>query len=264
MRPASVWDSGSLARLHRTTHGWFLSRAMSSSMARRCTSCVAALIVSSEIGRPRAAEEQSASDAKVEPDRSRLVDDDDALAVGLFEHLLGVGVVGGPKGVGADPREEREVVQHRRVVVAAAVHVEVLVLAEAPEVEGLVVDEELRALDPHGADADRERVAVDDGVIVVVDDDELDLQVVEVPRPGPHSSGSATRRTPSAPSAAATTTPLGVAEPHTDGLGAASGDADVVADDTDPVVEVGRPQSRHRRARAVSCRARRCGAGRRS
>ena len=47
-RAASVWDSGSLARLHRTTQGWFLSRAMSSSIAWRCTSCVAALIVSSE------------------------------------------------------------------------------------------------------------------------------------------------------------------------------------------------------------------------
>ena len=123
------------------------------------------------IGRPRAAEEHAAPDAEVEPDRSRLVDDDDALAVGVLEHLLGVGVVGGAERVGADPGEQGEVVHHGGVVVTAAVDVEVLVLAEAPEVEGLAVDEELRALDPHGADADGKRVAVDDGVAV----DQLDL-----------------------------------------------------------------------------------------
>ena len=55
---------------------------------------------------------------------------------------------------------------HGDVVVTAAVDVEVLVLAEAPEVEGLVVDEELRALDPDGADADRQHVAVDHDVPV--------------------------------------------------------------------------------------------------
>ena len=90
------------------------------------------------IGRPRAAEEHAASDAQVEPDRRRLVDDDDALAVGLFEHLLGVGIVGGAERVGPDPCEEREVVHHGGVVVTAAMDVEIFVLAEAPEVEGLV------------------------------------------------------------------------------------------------------------------------------
>ena len=43
-----VTDSGSLAMLHSTTHGWFLSRATSSRIACRWASCVAALIVSSE------------------------------------------------------------------------------------------------------------------------------------------------------------------------------------------------------------------------
>ena len=66
---------------------------------------------------------------------------------------------------------------HRHVVVTPAVHVEVLVLAEAPEVEGLAVDEELRAVDAHGADADGQRVAVDQGVVV----EQVDLQLVEVP-----------------------------------------------------------------------------------
>ena len=55
------------------------------------------------IRRPRAAEEQAAPDAEVEPDRRRLVDDDDAQPVGVLEHLLRVGVVRGPERVGADP-----------------------------------------------------------------------------------------------------------------------------------------------------------------
>ena len=94
------------------------------------------------IGRPRATEEQAATHAEVEPDRSRLVDHDDALAVGLVQHLLGIGVVGGAERVGPDPREQREVVHHGGIVVTAAVDVQILVLPEAPEVEGLAVDEE--------------------------------------------------------------------------------------------------------------------------
>ena len=59
-----------------------------------------------------------------------------------------------------------EVVDHGDVVVALAPDGEVLVHAEAPEVEGLVVDQEPGAVDPHGADADREAVAVDEVVAV--------------------------------------------------------------------------------------------------
>ena len=133
------------------------------------------------VGRPRPTQEHPATHAEIEADRRRLVDDDDALPVGLLQDLLGIGVVGGPERVGADPAEECEVVQHGGVVVAAAVDVQILVLAEAPEGEGLAVDEEPCALDPDGADAHRERVAVDDDVAV----DQFGLEVVEVPAPGP-------------------------------------------------------------------------------
>ena len=44
----SVWDSGSLAMLHSTTLGWFLSRATSSRIAWTWTSWVASLMVSAE------------------------------------------------------------------------------------------------------------------------------------------------------------------------------------------------------------------------
>ena len=70
---------------------------------------------------------------------------------------------------------------HRRIVVATTMDVQIFVLAEAPEVEGLAVDQELRAVDPDGADADRQRVAVDHDVAV----EQIDLQLVEVPAPGP-------------------------------------------------------------------------------
>ena len=79
---------------------------MSSSMARRCTLLGGGADRLLGKGRPRATEEEAATDAEVEPDRRRLVDDDDARAVGMLEHLFGVGVVRGPEGVGPDPREE--------------------------------------------------------------------------------------------------------------------------------------------------------------
>ena len=56
----------------------------------------------------------------------------------------------------------------------------ILVHAEALEVEGLAVDEEPGPVDPHGADADRQEVAVDEACVRV---DEVDPQVVEVAAP---------------------------------------------------------------------------------
>ena len=115
-------------------------------------------------------------DAHVEPDGGGLVDHDDAVAVGEFEHLLGVGVVRGAERVRADPLHELEVVDHERVVVPLAAHRRVLVLAEPGEVEGLAVDEELVSADFDGAHAHRDRVAVDDLLIR----ERFDRQLVEV------------------------------------------------------------------------------------
>ena len=69
---------------------------------------------------------------------------------------------------------------HGGVVVPATMDVQVLVHPEAPEVEGLTVDEESRPLDPHRADADRQGVAVDDHAVV----GQFDVQLVEVPLSG--------------------------------------------------------------------------------
>ena len=108
-----------------------------------------------------ATEEESAAHAEVQADGRRLVDDDDAQTVGQVEHLLCVGVVRRPERVGAEPAEEREVVHHRCVVVAPTVHIEVLVLAESPEVEGLSLMRKRVPVDADGADADGEHVTVD-------------------------------------------------------------------------------------------------------
>ena len=98
---------------------------------------------------------EHASELGVEPDRGSFVDDDDAVPVGVVEHLLRVRVVRGAERVRSEPLHQREVVHHERVVVPLAAHGAVLVLAEASEVEGLAVDQEAGAVDPHGADADR-------------------------------------------------------------------------------------------------------------
>jgi hypothetical protein len=106
-----------------------------------------------------------------------LVDDDDAVPVGIVEDLLGVRVVRRAERVGAEPVHEREVVDHEDVVVAFAAHGAVLVLAEALEIERLAVDEEARAVDLDRPDADRERVRVGRFVPAVP---QLDGEVVEV------------------------------------------------------------------------------------
>ena len=94
---------------------------------------------------------------------------------------------------------------HGGVVVAPAMDVEVLVHAETPEVEGSAVDEESRALDPHRANADSERVAVDDDVDVDVD--QLDLELVQVTTSGSPELWCLHPDSPPAPVASATTAP---------------------------------------------------------
>src|SRR3954447_24006820 len=152
---ASVSDSGSLAMLHRTTLGWFLSRATSSRIACACASPLAAATLAGAdalaarvvagVRRERRRDlppQDPGHHAEVLPDGGGLVDHDDAVPVGEVEDLLGVGVVRGPERVRADPVQKREVVDHQRVVVALAADSGVLVLAEPGEVERLAVDEE--------------------------------------------------------------------------------------------------------------------------
>ena len=83
---------------------------------------VSSFIVSAAEGDPITAEEQAAADGEVEADGGGLVDDDDAVPVGVVEHLLGIRVVRRAERVGADPVQEREVVHHRDRVVALAPH----------------------------------------------------------------------------------------------------------------------------------------------
>ena len=166
--------------LHSTTQGWFLSRATSSRIA--CAVNGLRRVVDGLGGERRhvRAAEDAAGQAHVDADRGGLVDHDDAVAVGVVEDLLGVRVVRGAERVRAEPVHQREVVDHERVVVALAAHGGVLVLAEALERERLAVDEEPRAVHLHRADADGQRVRVDQAVAP-----QLDLEVVEVALAGP-------------------------------------------------------------------------------
>ncbi len=161
--------------LHSTTLGWFLSRATSSRIACLCAASVSALIVSSENVLCGGAEYAGGQPA-VDADGGDLVDDDDAVPVGVLEDLLGVRVVRRAERVRAQPLHELEVVDEVRVVVALATHGAVLVLAEPGEVEGAAVDQELGAADFDGAHAHGERIAVDD----LAAHDRLGHELVEV------------------------------------------------------------------------------------
>ncbi len=100
------------------------------------------------------------TERQVEADGRGLGDDHDAVPVREIQHLLRIRIVRGAEGVRAHPLHEGEVVHHQRIVMTLATDGGVLVLAEACEVEGLAVDEQLRALDLDRANADRQRVAV--------------------------------------------------------------------------------------------------------
>ena len=123
--------------------------------------------------------EDAAAQAHVQPDGRGLVDDHESVPVGVVQHGLGVRVVRGAQRVGADPLQQPEVVQHVRVVVTLPQHADVLVLAEAGEVERLAVDQEPGAVDGDGAHADTLGVAVDQLAVA----SQLELQVVEVALP---------------------------------------------------------------------------------
>ena len=137
-------------------------------------------VVVDGLGRERLvalAAEDAAAEAHVQPHGRGLVDDDDAVPVGVVEDVLAVGVVRGAERVRPDPVQQLEVVDEVGVVVALAEDRVVLVLAETFEVERLAVDQELGAANLHGADADVlvDRVPHDASAV-----DELDLEVVEV------------------------------------------------------------------------------------
>ena len=136
---------------------------------------------------------------------------------------------------------------HRGVVVTPAMDVVVLVHAETPEGEGCAVDEESCPLDPYGANADRQCVAVDDGALVV---DELCIELVEVA-----ASGSPQLRSRHPQFAAGTECvgdhgAPGVSQPHPDRCRTHQGDR--VVDHAGRALDVGR----HRDVRDVGVRRR--------
>ena len=126
------------------------------------------------------AAEDPAAQPHVQPDRGGLVDQHNALPVGVVQDVLGIRVVRGAERVGANPAEQLKVVQQKGVVVAFADHRDVLVLAEPREIEGLVVDQEASTVDPYGTDTHALVIAVDQLAV----GDQLQLEIIEVPVAG--------------------------------------------------------------------------------
>ena len=98
--------------------------------------------------------------AEVQADGGGLVDDQQAVPVGVVEHLLGVRVVRGAEGVRADPPQQREVADHPGVVVALAAQRGIFVHPEATQGDGLPVEQQPRAVHGDRPDADRQLVFV--------------------------------------------------------------------------------------------------------
>ena len=180
--------------LQITTLGWFLSpRDQLADRPGGAPRWVVASTVSVGEGVACARPKSAAATPRFRPTAGRLVDHDDAVPVGVVEHLLGVGVVRSAERVRADPREQLEVVHHVRVVVALAGHARVLVLAEAGEVERLAVDA--------GTVPSTRRCGCRPAASTGRRPSPLTSSTVSswrYPRPGRHSSASSTRTSPSA------------------------------------------------------------------
>ena len=122
----------------------------------------------------------------------------------------------------------------RRIVVPAAVHVEVLVHSEPTKVERLVVDQEPGPFDSHGPDPDGQRVAVDQVVSV----HQVGAELVEVRPPGLPKVGCRHPQLALAPGRGGHQRPIGVVERHSDGRVSRFGDDGRVADDAGPRLDV--------------------------
>ena len=120
--------------------------------------------------------EDPAAQSHVQTDGSRLVDDHDAVPVGIIQNVFAVWIVRRPERVGANPVQQLEIMYQVGIVVALADHRQILVLAEAGEIERLAVDQESNSVHLDGAYADALVVAVHDGVPAY----ELNLKVVKV------------------------------------------------------------------------------------
>ena len=118
-----------------------------------------------------------------EADGGDFVDDQEALFISHLVQLLGVGVVAGAEAVGTDPLHQLVVALDGGEVEAAAADIGVLVLAEAAQIDGLAVQQEMAVLDLEGADADLLGVFIDHGTAVVdADDDIVQVSSVDVPQ----------------------------------------------------------------------------------
>ena len=120
-----------------------------------------------------------------EADGGDFVDDEEAFLISHLVQLLRIGVVAGAEAVGTDPLHQLVIALDGGQVEAAAADVCILVLAEAAQVDGLAVQQEVAVLDLEGADADLLGVLVDDGAAVVdADDDVVQVGGVNVPELG--------------------------------------------------------------------------------
>ena len=106
-----------------------------------------------------------------------LVDDEDPLAVGHHHLFFRIRVVRRPIGVGADPLEQGVVLDEQRHVEAATAGEEVLVPAEAFQIDRLAVEQQPLGRGLHRADADGQRVDVRDLAVGI---DQRDGGLVQV------------------------------------------------------------------------------------
>ena len=100
-----------------------------------------------------AAKVRAAAKAKVDAHRRGLVHHNNALGIAKTHHFLAVGIVACAEAVCPLPLHERDVLHVHGQVLAAACREGVLMLAVTLEVEGLLVNKELCALDADRADA---------------------------------------------------------------------------------------------------------------
>ena len=109
-----------------------------------------------------------------------LVDDEESLLVRHLVPLLGVGIVAGAEAVGPGPLHALEIPLGHRPAEAAADDVEILVFAEALQIDGFAIDEDMVSLDFDRADPNFLLVAVI--ALPCLDDKAVEIGVADLPQ----------------------------------------------------------------------------------
>ena len=120
--------------------------------------------------------------SRADSDRRRLIDHDDTLSVAQLIHLLRIRIVAGAERIGIQPVDQIDILDIQAHIESSSTESRILVFSKALKIERFSIDQKLRSLYRHRADAECLLVEI----LPVSDTRRIE---VRLPRPRPPQSG---------------------------------------------------------------------------